>query len=254
MSRFAVGIQLWPQHTTMEELRAAWKAADAAGVDSIWVWDHFYPLSGDDSGPHFEGWSVLAAMAADTSNARLGTLVTSIGYRNPDLLADMARTVDQVSGGRCYLGVGAGWFERDYAAYGYDFGTPASRLADLEAGLPRIAERLSQLNPPPAGRLPILVGGGGEKVTLRLVATYADAWNSFPPLDTYAHKMGVLDRWCEKVGRDPNAIERTVALNSADELERVEEYVKVGATHIIVGLPHPYDMAPVTRLLEQARS
>ncbi len=250
MASFRVGVQLQPQHTSMADLRAAWETADAMGVDSIWTWDHFYPLYGDGDGPHFEGWSILAAMAATTTNARFGMLVTGNAYRNPELLADMARTVDHLSGGRHYLGLGAGWFEKDYDQYGYEFGTPGSRLRELEASLQRIKARLAVLNPAPLGDLPILIGGGGEKVTLRLVAEYADAWNTFGPPSNYAAKSAILDEWCAKVGRDPAEIERTVAIQG-NEVDDLQAYLEAGATHLIVMTGHPFDLAPVEQLLAQ---
>jgi len=253
MARFRVGVQLHPQATTVEEMRAAWKAADALGVDSIWTWDHFYPLYGEPDAAHFEAWSLLAAMAVDTQQARLGLLVGCNSYRNADLLADMARTVDHLSGGRLYLGIGSGWFERDYDEYGYEFGTAVGRLRALGEALPRMKARLAKLNPPPVGSLPILIGGGGEKVTLRLVAEHADAWNTFGPPDTYAHKNAVLDRWCEELGRDPDTIERTVGIG-AHEVDDVEAYLDAGATHLIVMTGHPYDLAPVERLLGLAQA
>src|SRR3954453_21468169 len=231
--RCKVGVQLHPQQTSIQDLRAAWQRADALGVDSIWTWDHFYPLYGPEDGASFEGWSLLAAMAVDTTNAHFGMLVTCNSYRNPELLADMARTVDQLSGGRLYLGIGAGWFERDYAEYGYEFGTAPGRLRALGEALPRIKARLGRLNPPPAGDLPILIGGSGEKVTLRMVAEHADAWNSFGPPDNFKHKNAVLDEWCTKLGRPPREVERTVAIQPT-EVNDLDAYVAAGADHFIV--------------------
>ena len=248
MARFKVGVQLHPQHCTIDELRAAWRAADAMAVDSIWMWDHFYPLYGAKDGPHFEGYSLLAAMACDTRSARFGMLVTCNSYRNPDLLADVARTVDHISGGRHILGIGAGWFERDYDEYGYTFGTARERLEALGTALPRIRRRLAELNPPPMGDLPILVGGGGEKVTLRLVAEHADMWNSFGPPRTFRHKNEVLDRWCAEVGRDPKAVERTVAIEAKD-VDRVDAFLEAGAEHLILMRGAPFDLAPLESLL-----
>ena len=252
MAKFKVGIQLHPQDTTLEALRAAWKAADALEVDSIWVWDHFYPLYGEPNAAHFEAYTLLAAMAADTQHAQLGALVTCNSYRNPNLLADMARTIDHISGGRFVLGIGAGWFERDYTEYGYDFGTAPSRLRDLRRDLPIIMDRFSRLEPPPAGRLPILIGGGGEKVTLRLVAEFADAWNTFGPVENFAQKNRVLDEWCAQLDRKPTQIERTVAINTT-EIDTWSEYVDAGADHLIVMSGPPFDLAPLERLLGAAR-
>ena len=248
MARMKVGVQLHPQQTDVATLRHAWQAADALGVDSIWLWDHFFPLSGDPNGPHFECYSLLAAMAVDTQHADFGALVTCNSYRNPDLLADMARTIDHLSEGRFVLGIGAGWFERDYDEYGYDFGTAGSRLRDLEAGLARIMERLDRLVPPPSGHVPLLIGGSGPKVTLRLVAEHADLWNSFGPPDAYRDKRLLLDEWCARVGRAPHQIERTVSIH-ADDLRDFEAYVDAGAEHIILELGTPFDLTPLEQLL-----
>jgi len=245
-----VGIQIQPQGVSVEEMRTAWRAADDMGVDSIWIWDHFYPLFGDMDATHFEAWTLLSTMAADTSRAQLGTLVTGNSYRNPELLADMARTLDHVSGGRMYLAVGAGWFERDYTEYGYEFGTVGSRLRQLESDLPRMKDRLAKLNPPPLGAMPIMIGGSGEKVTLRLVAEHADSWNAFGPPENFARLSGILDDWCAKVGRDPGEIERTVAIG-ADDVNDIERYTAVGADHVILMSGGPFDLSPLQTLIDQ---
>lgn len=247
MARVKVGVQLSQQDTTVDELRRAWREADDMGVDSIWVWDHFFPLSGPSDANHFEGYSLLGAMAVDTRRAQFGALVTCYPYRNPNLLADMARTLHQVSGERFILGIGSGWYERDFREYGYELGTPASRLRALEHGLPVIRARLGDLHPP-ADDMPILVGGGGEQVTLRLVAEHADAWNTFGPPASFRRKNQVLDDWCADTGRDPAEIERTVAINPG-EVGAIDEYVDAGAEHVIVMTYPPYDLDPVQRIL-----
>jgi probable F420-dependent oxidoreductase len=234
--------------TTTDALRDAWRQADALGVDSIWVWDHFFPLYGDPDAAHFEAYSLLGAMAAETTNADIGALVTCNSYRNPALLADMARTIDHLSNGRFVLGIGSGWFERDYQEYGYEFGTAGSRLRDLETALPVIMDRLSRLEPPPRGRLPILIGGSGEQVTLRLVAEHADAWNTFGPPANFAHKNRVLDEWCARLGRNPQQIERTVGIHQS-EIDDWQAYVDAGADHLIVMTGPPFDLEPVRSLL-----
>jgi probable F420-dependent oxidoreductase len=186
--RFRVGVTIHPQQCTIAELRAAWRHADELGVDSIWFWDHFFPLYGSPQGNQFECFSLLAAAAIETRAPQIGPMVTAIGYRNPDLIAYLAGTIDQLSGGRLVLGLGAGWFERDYREYGYEFGTAADRLRMLKAALPRIRKRIQRLKPGPAGPLPILIGGGGEKVTLRLVAEHAQMWNTVATPAQYARK------------------------------------------------------------------
>jgi probable F420-dependent oxidoreductase len=252
MAKFKVGVQFHPQATTVEQLRSAWSAADALEVDSIWIWDHFYPLYGDPKASHFEAYTLLAAMAADTNHARIGALVTCNSYRNPNLLADMSRTIDHISGGRFTLGIGSGWFERDYDEYGYDFGTGPSRLRDLARDLPIIMDRFSRLEPPPIGRLPILIGGSGEKVTLRLVAEFADGWNTFGPPENFAKKNRVLDEWCVRLDRKPSQIERTVGIN-VTEVDNSQAYLDAGAEHLIVMVGPPFDLEPVQRLLRAAR-
>ena len=263
MARLKVGVQFHPQHTTVDALRRAWKAADKMGIDSLWVWDHFFPLYGEGqpyvwpprgtpTGPHFESWSLLAAMAADTVHARIGVLISNINFRNPDLLADMARTVDHVSGGRVILGLGAGNIDRDFREYGYSFEPGPDRLRALEAGISRIKHRIDTLDPPALGPLPLLIGGSGQKVTLRLVAEHADLWNSFGPPADYAEQNAALNKWCQLVGRDPAAIERTVLLDVPEEADDLRAFAEAGAEHIIVGCPHPFDLEPLREIQRTA--
>lgn len=249
-----VGVCLPQQHCTVDQLRQAWRQVDEAGFDSLWVWDHFFPLYGDPDGSHFEAWSLLAAMACDTSQSQIGTLVSCYGYRNPDLLADMARTVDHLSGGRMVLGIGAGGMgERDYREYDFQLGDARHRIREFARSLPRIKARLKRLNPGPVGPMPLLIAGFGEQVMLRLVAEHADMWNGGGPPEAAAHKNRVLDEWCRKVGRDPDEIERTVIL-FPDQLPAWREYVDAGFQHLIVGVGAPFDLDPVKRLLEEARA
>jgi probable F420-dependent oxidoreductase len=250
MAGIRVGVQLHPQHTSYTEFADAVRRAEDVGVDTIWNWDHFYPLYGQENGQHFEGWTLLTAMATLTTRAEVGCLVTCNSYRNPNLLADMARTVDHISGGRLICGIGAGWFERDYDEYGYEFGTAPSRLKNLARDLPIIKERWKELNPAPVRNpIPLLIGGGGEKVTLRLTAQYADLWNSFGPPETYQHKNQVLNDWCAQLGRDPSAIERTVSIQPSD-LGNLDAFVAAGAQHIILESGTPFDTAPLKRLVD----
>jgi probable F420-dependent oxidoreductase len=250
MSHIRIGVQLHPQHTSYADFADAVRRAEDLGVDTIWNWDHFFPLSGDPAGTHFEGWTLLAAMATLTSRAEIGCLVTCNSYRNPNLLADMARTIDHISGGRLILGIGAGWFARDYQEYGYEFGTVPSRLKELGRALPIIKQRLGKLNPPPLRNpLPILIGGGGEKVTLKLTAQYASMWHGFGGPAAFKHKNEVLDSWCREVGRDPAAIER-VGAASSKEFDQLDEMMRAGAQHFIMGWDTPWDIAAVRRLVE----
>ena len=244
-----IGVQLHPQATSVKEMRTAWRALDAMGVDSIWVWDHFYPLYGDPDATHFEAYTLLAAMAADTCHSQIGALVTCYSYRNPHLLADMARTIDHISDGRFILGLGSGWFERDYSEYDFHFGTAPERLKILERGLPVIKDRLGKLNPGAVkGHIPLMIGGSGEKVTLRLVAEHADLLNTFEPVSHFRQKNDVLNQWCERVGRHPADIERTVAIEP-DDLDNASEYAEAGADHLIVMMGAPWSFGAIEKAL-----
>lgn len=245
-----VGVQLHPQHTTYQAFADAVRRMEDLGVDSIWNWDHFFPLYGDPQGNHFEGWTLLTAMATLTQRAQIGCLVTCNTYRNPALLADMAKTVDHISNGRLILGIGAGWFERDYKEYGYDFGTAGSRLTALEEALPTILHRWDVDVPRPVRYpIPILIGGGGEKKTLRITAKYANLWHGFGDPETLVHKLEVLDGWCKEVGRNPNDIERSVETKPDDSDEKRDAYIQAGASHLILGLGTPWKFDAVKKLV-----
>jgi probable F420-dependent oxidoreductase len=238
-----VAVQIQQQHADYAAVKRAVAQAEELGVDIAFNWDHFYPLGGDPRGKHFECWTMLGAWAEQTSRVEIGALVTCNSYRNPDLLADMARTVDHISGGRLILGIGSGWFHRDYDEYGYSFGSAAGRLDDLGHALPRIEKRWTQLNPPPTRKIPVLIGGGGEKKTLRLVAQHADIWHSFADVDTFRHKSSVLAQWCTEVGRDSDEIVRSVGAQGPPN-KAGPAYLAAGATLFTVGVHGPhYDLS-----------
>ena len=255
-----IGVALHPQLTTFADYARAWRRADELGVDTIWTWDHFFPLSGDPGGAHFEGWTTLASLGPQTTQARVGCLVLCMAYRNPALLSQMAKTLDHATGGRLILGLGAGWFQRDFEEYGYEFGTTAERLRQLEKGIEVIKARWARDNPPPLhGTIPILIGGGGERVTLRIVARHADLWHGFGSPAEWGRKSRVLDGWCAEIGRDPRSIERSVFI--AEEWREapitdmrqhhgtLDAYVAEGVTEVLYGLGAPFDFSPVQGLL-----
>jgi probable F420-dependent oxidoreductase len=241
-----IALQLQPQHADYSAIRDAVLRAEDMGVDVIFNWDHFYPLSGDPDGKHFEAWTMLGAWAEQTERVEIGALVTGIGYRNPDLLADMARTVDHISGGRLILGLGAGWFEKDYDQFGYEFGTAGSRIASLAEAMPRIKARLAAGNPAPEREIPIMIGGGGVKKTLRIVAEHADIWHTFGDVDVLKTKSAILDEHGAAVGRDTDKlVERSVGVTGAPETTG-DVLVAAGATLLTIGESGPdYDLSTV---------
>jgi probable F420-dependent oxidoreductase len=249
MRPIRLGFQIHPQHATYDAIRRAAIEAEEIGVDIVYNWDHFYPLYGEPDGEHFECWTMLASLAEVTDRVEIGPLVTCNSYRNPQYLADMARTVDHISGGRVILGIGSGWFERDYDEDGYTFGSAGERLKALAANMPLIKARLTKLNPPPVRDMPILIGGGGEKVTLRIVAEHADIWHGFAEEpERYAHKNEVLDRWCAEVGRDPAEIERSAGLSREqwDDTSLGDALVEAGAHQLTLGSDGPdFDLRPL---------
>jgi probable F420-dependent oxidoreductase len=249
--KVTIGLQVIPQHGDFEAMKRAWLEADELGVDRIYNWDHFFPLTGDPNGKHFESLTVQAAMAALTKRAEISSLVICNSYRNPNLLADMARTIDHISGGRFMLGIGSGWFEKDYDEYGYEFGTAGSRLRNLDRDLPIIKARWAKLNPPPLRRIPILIGGGGERVTLRIVAEHADVWHAFGDPETMRRKSGVLDDWCAQVGRDPNEIQRSTTITRlSGQWQDPEPFLELGFTDFVVSVAGPdWDLGPLRAAL-----
>ncbi|HEY0444364.1 MAG TPA: TIGR03560 family F420-dependent LLM class oxidoreductase [Candidatus Limnocylindrales bacterium] len=224
-----LGAAFWIQRTGWPELRDACVAAERAGFDTLWLDDHLLADEGDWHDSKFEGWSTLAAVAAVTTRARLGLLVSANTFRNPGLTAKLATTLDHISGGRAILGIGGGWFEREHDAFGLEFGTGfGERLDRLDESVMLIrrlldGERVTHegrfytfhdalCEPRPVQkRLPILIGGSGPKKTLRTTARYADAWNTSGTIDEVREKVATLEAHCRDAGRDPAAIERTVS-------------------------------------------
>jgi probable F420-dependent oxidoreductase len=246
-----VGVQIQPQHAEFAAMQRAWREAEELGVDAIYTWDHFHPLTGDPHGRHYEGVVSLTALAACTERARIGALVFCNSYRNPQLLADVHRTIDHVAGGRVIFGIGAGWFERDYDEYGYEFGTAPDRLRALRRDLPLIRARLKKLNPPPVGPMPLLIGGGGEKVTLRLVAEHADMWHVFREPAEYRRLAGVLAEHCARIGRDPSTIEHVVGYHEGigDVADELADAGVAELTVAIGGDGKGYDLGQLRELL-----
>lgn len=254
MSRVRIAIQFHPQHAHYAAIREGVQQAEEMGIDIAYNWDHFYPLYGEPDGEHFEAWTMLAAWAEQTERIQIGPLVTCNSYRNPQLLADMARTVDHISNGRLIFGIGSGWFERDYDEYGYEFGTAPGRLQNLKRDLPLIKDRWSKLNPAPTRDIPILIGGGGEKVTLRLVAEHAHVWHFFGSPESMATKLQILQGHCEAVGRNYDDIEKSVGIDwdKVTDIGKLgDEFYELGFRQFTFGVNGPdYDLGFVQEWLD----
>jgi alkanesulfonate monooxygenase SsuD/methylene tetrahydromethanopterin reductase-like flavin-dependent oxidoreductase (luciferase family) len=306
MSDVKLGILLWSQAAAWDEMLAAAKLVDRLGYAHLWTWDHLYAIFGDPYQPIFEGWSLLNAWARETERTRLGLLVGANTFRNPGVVAKTVSTLDHASGGRAILGIGGAWMEPEHTAHGIDFGTgfgqrldwldesvsAMRRMLDGEAvtsepGGHYAFEDLRHSPLPVQRRLPIMIGGGGEKKTLRTVARYADMWNGMGPLDMMAHKIDVLGEHCAAVGRDIAEIEFTLGIKAtirdteaeaiqvwkaamahnktplanvendstfwngtAEQLaDRLRPYVELGFRTVISEQPAPYDTETLERLI-----
>ena len=225
------GVQTAQQNVTWNELVELWSKCDQWGFDSLWVFDHFYPIFvPDPTGPCMEGWTLLSALSQHTKHARIGALVNGNTYRNPCVTAKMAATLDVLSGGRLNLGIGAGWFELEHRSFGIDFKTIPGRLQALSESLRIIKgmfteEKISLdgrhykvidavCSPKPLSKPhpPIMIGGQGEKTLLKIVAREADMWNATGDAERMAHLISVINRHCDIVGRNPDDIEKTIMI------------------------------------------
>ena len=305
MGELRLGINLWSQASDWASFLAAAVKADELGYDHVWTWDHVQAIFGDPDQPIFEGYTALAAVAQATKRARLGLFVGANTFRNPALAAKSVATIDHISGGRAIFGLGGAWFGHEHQSFGFDFGSGFGQRLDwlaeavpiardlldgrevTHAGPRYTVERLSLLPRPVQAHVPVLIGGGGERKTLRIVASYADMWNVFGTPETVAHKDEILRAHCADVGRDPAAIERTlgckITIRSTEaEAERVRRaalehnrtplsrvegdvsfwtgtpeqiaetmigYRKVGFDTFIAELPAPYDHETIESLI-----
>jgi F420-dependent oxidoreductase-like protein len=265
------GIKTVPQHTTWEAMLAVWQAADDVELfDSAWNFDHFYPIFSDSTGPCFEGWTMLAAMAGATRRIRIGCQVTGMVYRHPAVLANMAATVDVVSAGRLDIGLGAGWNQEECDAYGIELPPLKERFDRFDEGVEAIVRLLSDETTTLEGRHvqlrdarcepkpvqqpcpPIVIGGTGRRRTLRTAARWADQWNSLPPSPgVWRELREVLDEHCAREGRDPAEVESSVnvrferAAGTGPMVDAAAAFGEAGVDLVVVGLQPPYDPGDV---------
>lgn len=291
--RVKFGVHTGLQHTSYDVLQPLWRRIDELGFDWISIWDHFYGATGKpDDAACYEAVAMHAALAASTSRVRVGSLVYSVGYRHPAVLAKMITAIDHISGGRADMGLGAGWAEVEYRAYGMDFPPIKTRMDQLEEAAACVRGLLHEdvtdfsgrwftLNQarneprPVQARIPIWIGGGGEKRTLNIAARFADGWNvPFVSPEAFAHKSAVLDEHCRRVGRAPDDVARTVnlgiawteeslraqfgmladgvrpgVLTGSDDqvIDRIGQYVEAGANQINLALRAPFDRDALER-------
>jgi F420-dependent oxidoreductase-like protein len=270
------GIKTAPQNTTYEDMLRVWKEADEIPViEHAWLFDHFMPLGNDPTGPCLEGWTLLGALAAQTNRLRIGLMVTGNTYRHPAVLANIATTVDIISHGRLDFGIGAGWNELEHTAYGIPLYAPGERLKRLREACEVIRLLWTETTPSFEGKYyqlkdaycepkpvqkpypPFVIGGSGEKLTLRITAEYANIWNYVGhAVEEFRHKNEVLDGHCRAINRDPATIQRSVQLvmnpdDMAGNRKHVQDFIDAGATHLILNLRAPYPQHIVQRLAEE---
>jgi len=268
------GIQTYPQNTTYAEILQVWREADELGFDTAFAFDHFLPFGADPNGPCFEGWMLLSALAARTKKLKVGLLVTGNTYRHPAVLAKMAATVDHVSNGRLILGVGAGWYEREHAAYGIPFSTRSGRAKQFAEAVQIMKLLFTQERTTFTGKYyqlkdapfspkavqkphpPILIGGMGPKIIQPLAARYADMWDFFVSSPARAKQMSDnFDALCRRVGRDPTQVEKSTSLQLADSIERLRDRIQTladaGIHHFVLALSPPFDRTLMRRFAKE---
>lgn len=276
-SALRFGVQTRPEHTSFTDILQVWQDADRLGLDTAFVFDHFIPIKGDQSGPCFEGWTLLSALAAHTQRVRVGVLVTGNTYRSPAVLAKMAATVDHVSGGRLILGMGAGWFEPDHTAYGIPFYTKGQRARRLVESVEAIKQLFTQSKSTFTGKYyqlkdapfapktvqqphpPILIGGMGPKVIQPLAARHANIWNFFVQQNDPESAQKIcaqFDAICRQVGRNPAEVEKSTnvtpqQLSSKEMREQVAALANAGVQHFILSLEAPFDRDAVRRFASE---
>lgn len=270
------GIKTSPQHVAYEDIVRVWRAADdEPAFDDAWDFDHFMPLGDDPTGPCLEGWTLLAALAAQTRRLRVGVMVTGNTYRHPAILANMGATVDIISGGRLDFGIGAGWNELEHNAYGIPLYPPGERIrrfgeacevirllwtetvANFDGKYYQLKDARCEPKPVQKPYPPFVIGGSGEQLTLRVVARYADVWNyAGGPGDVFQHKNALIDQYCAEIGRDPATIRRSMQTrvdpaNLGAARDTLREFVNAGASHLVLYLSAPYPSDIVTRLARE---